>query len=473
VRTGAEYLESLRDGREVWVQGERVRDVTTHPAFAPLCRELVRLYDLQAAPGTREAMTAVDPDGNPISCSYLMPRTGEDLLRRRRNAEIWARESFGLLGRYPDFCASMAVGLSDTHAELAGLDPALAANAVAYHRHAARHDLCLSHGLHDPAMDKSLRPEHDPDRCLRIVGERDDGLVVSGARFVTLGPLSNDIIVVPSYPLNEREAEFAVWFAIPCDAPGLKQVCRQPFGPHASVPDHPASARFDEPDSLAIFDAVLVPWERVFLARQPVAAGRLFRSGIMRWAAYSSSIQLLAKLELFVGVAHLLATTSGMHTRPGVMVELGELVMYAQIFQSIVRAAEIDHVRTPGGHVAPGPTMHKRALIALISERLVSILEHIGTSSLIFTPTDADRAVPALKPYLDLYGRGRETSAEARTRLCRLAWDLTGGGFGGRQQLYERLHSGDPATIMTAVYQSYDKSQAIEMVDRLLGDSRR
>jgi 4-hydroxyphenylacetate 3-monooxygenase oxygenase component len=471
VRNGAAYLESLRDGREVWIEGERVGDVTTHPAFAPLAGELARLYDLQDAPATRDIMTAVDPDGARISCSYLMPASGDDLLRRRRNAEIWARESFGLLGRYPDFCAAMTVGFRDAGDELARLDPAFAAHTAAYHRYASQNDLCLSHGLHDPAMDKSRRPEQDPDRCLRIVGERDEGLLVSGARFVTLGPLSNEILVLPSYPLNEREAEFAVWFAIPCDAPGLKQVCREPFGPGRSVRDHPASSRFDEPDSLAIFDRVLVPWERVFLARQPAAAGRLFRSRIMPWATYSSSIQLLAKLELFVGVAHLLATTSGMDGRPTVQAELGELVMYAQIFQSIIRAAEVDHVRTPGGHVAPGPTMHKRALIALISERLVSIVEHIGTSALIFTASGADRDAPELKPYLEVYGRGRDASAELRTRLCKLAWDLTGSGFGSRQQLYERLHSGDPATIIATVYQKYDKSLGVAMVEKLLGES--
>jgi 4-hydroxyphenylacetate 3-monooxygenase len=468
---GRSYLESLRDGREVWVHGEKVKDVTAHPAFAPVCRELARIYDLQAAPETRDTMTYVAESGARVSYSYRMPETPEDLLRRRRNGEIWARESFGMLGRYPDFCAAMTVGFNDVRDELAKLDPSFAENVTRYHHHASESDLCLSHGLHDPAMDKSLRPEQDPDRCLRIVDERDTGFVVRGARMVTLGALSNDILIAPTYPLNEREADHAIWFAVEAAAPGLRQICRAPFAPNRKRFDHPISTRFDEPDTLAVFDDVLVPWERVFLARQPLAAGQLFRTRVMAWASYAAAVQLLAKLELFIGVAHLMATTSGMAERPNVLAELGELVMYKQIFQSVVRAAEVDCQTTPGGHVAPGSLIHQRAFIAMISERLVSLLEHVGTSSLIFVPTSEDFEAPELAPFLQLYGKGKDFSAVDRTKLCRLAWELTADSFGGRHQLYERLHSGDPATIIAAVYLRYDKSEAVDIVTRLLESS--
>ncbi len=209
----------------------------------------------------------------------------------------------------------------------------------------------------------------------------------------------------------------------------------------------------------------------MFLAREPAAAGKLFRTRVMTWASYAAAVQLLAKLELFIGVGHLMAETCGMADRPNILSELGELVTYAQAFQSIVRAAEVDCQITPGGHVAPGPLIHQRAFITLVSERLVTILEHIGTSSLIFVPTAEDFEAPELAPLLGLYGRGKEFSAVDRAKLCRLAWELTGDSFGGRQQLYERLHSGDPATILAAVYQRYDKRNAVDIVTRLLSSS--
>lgn len=468
VMDGARYRESLHDGREVWLGGERVANVAGHPAFSGIVAEIARIYDLQHAPGTREKMTYVNENGVRVSLSYLMPRTAEDLLRRRANGEIWAAESFGMMGRYPDFCASMAVGFNDVRDELVKLDPAFAAAAAWHHRFAAENDLCLGHGLHDPTMDKSLRPEQDPDRCLRIVAEKDAGFVVRGARFVTLGALCNELQIAPTYPLNEREKEFALWFTIPANAPGVRMICRESYATGRGRFDHPAAARFDEGDALVIFDDVLIPFERVMLAREPLEAGRIFRSRVMIWAVYAAALQLLARLELLIGTAHLMASTCGMDSRPNVQVLLGELVTYTRIFQSIVRASEADCITTPGGHVAPAPMPHQRAFIGMISERLVTILEHIGTSSLVFQPSEKDLAVPGLAPLIDRYFGGRNVSSTDRIKLSKLAWDLSCDSFGGRQQLYERLHSGEPATVMASVWQRYDKTRAIAMVRRML-----
>jgi 4-hydroxyphenylacetate 3-monooxygenase/anthranilate 3-monooxygenase (FAD)/4-hydroxyphenylacetate 3-monooxygenase len=409
----------------------------------------------------------LNENGVRVSYSYLEPMKPEDLALRRRNAEIWARQSYGMMGRYPDFCAAIAVGFKDVGHELAKLDPAFARNAAWHHRYAAENDLCLGHGLHDPNMDKTQRPADDPDRCLRIVKEKDGGIVVRGARFVTLGPVSHEMQIAPTYILNEKEADHALWFAIPSNAPGLKMLCREPFAGRNRF-DHPVSSRFDEQDALVIFDDVFVPWERVFLARHPLAANRLFRSGVMVWAIHAAVIQLVARMELMIGVGHLMATVGGIDQRPNVQQLLGELITYKRIFESLMRTSEIDCVKTAGGRYAPGELLHQRAFITLVSERIVAILEQIGTSGLIFLPQEKDFAAPELKRLIDLYYRGRATSAYDRTKLAKLAWELTGDGFGGRQQLYERLHSGDPNVIVGAVYQRYNKAEAIKMVEELL-----
>ncbi|HXV60793.1 MAG TPA: 4-hydroxyphenylacetate 3-hydroxylase N-terminal domain-containing protein [Vicinamibacteria bacterium] len=466
--TGTRYLESLRDGREVWYRGKRVRDVTRHPALGEMARSIARIYDLQSAPKTADVMT-FESEGRRFSCSYLLPRTRDDLLRRRRNSEIWVRESFGMMGRYSDFCASMLVGFYDVREELASLNPDLAANVTSYHSYARDQDLCLSHGLHDPTMDKSLRPEQDPDRCLRIVEERDGGLVVRGARFATLAPFSNEILVAPSYPLNEREADHAIWFAIPIAWEGLKVLCRESFAEGRNRFDHPVSVRFDEQDALVVFDGVLVPWERVFLAREPAAAERLFRRRVMAWASYTSLTQLLGRLDLMIGTVHLLAETSGMSERQDIQIEIGELIAHTEMVRSALRAAEVDCLPTPGGLVSPAPLAHVRCFLPIISERLVAILEHVGTSSLVFLPTAEDLETPDIRGYIDRYFRGRGVPADKRVQLSKLAWELTGDSYGGRQQLYERLHAGDPKAITAGLYRLYDKTSAVEMVRRLLG----
>jgi aromatic ring hydroxylase len=465
---GKRYLDSLDDGREVWIGGERVVRIAHHSLFRGLCDTLAGLYDLQHAPATADAMTCRNERGVRISRSYFLPRAPAHLELRRVNSAIWARESFGMLGRYPDFCAAMAIGFCDVAPELAQLDPAFARNAIWHHQYAAENDLCLGHGLHDPNMDKSLRPEQDPDRCLRIVRERDDGLVVRGARFVTLAPVCHELQIAPTYALSEREAEHALWFAIPANTPGVRMVCREPFSARSAF-DHPASSRFDEQDALVIFDDVCVPWERVFLARRPLEAHRLFRSRVMAWAVHAGAVQLVARLELLCGVAHLLATTGGIAERTHVQQLLGELVTYRAIFESLLRTSELDCTVTPSGLVAPGPLIVQRAFIGLISERIVHLLEQVGTSALIFLPTEGDFAQPQLRALLDVYFRGRDASALDRTRLCKLAWELTGDSFGGRQQLYERLHSGDPGAILATIYQRHDPRGGVAMVNRLLG----
>ena len=465
--SGERYLESLRDGREVWYRGERIKDVTTHPEFAQMAGSIARIYDMQHAPETRDVMTYEQENGLRASYSYYLPTKPEDLLLRRRNTEVWVREVFGMCGRLPDFCASMVIGYYDIRHELATLNADLARNTETYLSYARNNDLCLSHGLHDPCMDKSLRPSQDPDRCIRVIKERDNGIIVRGARFATFGLFSNEMLISPTYMFTEDESEFALWFTVPCNAPGLKQVAREAFSGR-SPSDHPVSARFDEIDSLVIFDDVFIPWERVFLYREPLAANRLFRGNVMSWASYAGSVLTQVRMEILVAVAHLLATTSGVDKRPNVVSKIGEMCTYLSLLRTNLRAGEIDCTRTPGGHFRPAPAPERRALVTMISERFIELVEHIGTSSLIFLPNAEDWTVPELRKHLDVYMRGKQTSPRDRYKLCKLAWDLTGDAYGSRQQLYERLHSGDPEVMVQNAYRHFDLSPGVELVTKFL-----
>jgi aromatic ring hydroxylase len=317
-------------------------------------------------------------------------------------------------------------------------------------------------------MDKSLRPEQDPDRCIRVVAERDDGIVVRGARpLTTFTPFSNECLVYPMALLNPREREFALWFAVPIATPGLKVLCREGYAEHRNPFDHPLATRFDEQDATVIFDDVLVPWERVFLMNDPERANAL-RLPLFKWAGYASLTRLLVKLDLMVGTAHLLAKTSGADTNARVQEEIGELVMYTEMCRSALRGAEFDCYTTPGGLVAPANVYHIRSFMAWASERFVDLLRHVGTSAIIGTPMAGDFEAPELQPYLERYFRGRGLTARERVKLCRLGWDLTCDSFAGRQELYERLHHGDPLRNVAIVYQDHDHSRGVALVERLL-----
>jgi 4-hydroxyphenylacetate 3-monooxygenase oxygenase component len=465
---GARYLESLRDGRnEIWYRGERVKDVTTHPELRGIAESIARIYDMQHDPETRDQMTYTEENGLRCSYSYSLPHSVEDLQMRRKNTEIWVDEVYGMCGRLPDFCASMAVGYYDLRHELSQLDPDLGKNAANYYYYARDNDLCISHSLHDPCMDKSLRPSQDPDRCVRVVKERDDGIIVRGARFNTFGLFSNEIFVMPTYRFIEGEEEFALWFTVPCNAPGLKQIARESFANRGTL-DHPVSSRFDEIDSLVIFDDVFIPWERVLLYRQVAAANNL-RGGTMSWASYAGTTLTQTRMKLLISVAHLLAATSGMGKRANVVEILGEMCTYYRLLRSSFLYSELQASPSKyGGLYQSEPEPARRAMVTMISEKYIELVEHIGTSSLIFLPTEEDWNQPEIKQHLEVYLRGKDTSSFDRHKICKLAWDLTGDGFGSRQQLYERLHSGDPAMMVSRAYMTMDLSDGVAMVEKLL-----
>lgn len=468
--TGERYVTSLRDAREVWLNGERV-DVTTHPAFAGMLGELARLYDLQHTAACRDQMTFISPEtGNRVSYSYCLPRTPDDLQAKRHNCDLWMAESWGQLPRAPDFMSNVAVGLYDFRHHLARNNPRFGENAVRYHRYCQEHDIALTHAIVDPQIDRSSGPTEDPDLALRVLRETSDGVVIRGAKqLATLAPLANEILVYlsASFALREQR-DFVVWFALPLATPGIKVLCREPFSVHASGHSHPFASRYDEQDSMVFFDDVLVPWERVFLLYDgPMALQGLGR--INAWSLYSSQIRFHHRLQTFIGVASLVAQAIGVESFREIREKLGELVSYAEIVRLALRGMEADAALTDGGLLAPGNAAAMSIFAAQVSPRIMEILRDIGASGLIMQPSEADLAQPALRPYLERYMHGHNIGVVEKSRLMRLAWDLVGDSSGSRQEFYERWHRGDIVRNRINLYLRYDRSQVVERIHTMIG----
>src|SRR5919197_2673024 len=268
IRTGRELLESLRDDRQLFIDGERVADVTTDPRFAAAARSLAELYDMQHDPALVDRMTFASPaDGARVGLSFIEPRSVEDLIRRREMVKIWMDASCGMFGRSPDFLNVMLTGLAAAAAEFGKTDKRFADNLRDYPELARERDLCMTHTLLNPQVDRSRPVERqEKDLAAKIVKETDAGIIVTGARMVsTLCAYSDDLLVLPSTFLatNADAAPYAFAFAVPVATPGLRFICR-PSVVHqnaASVMDYPLSSRLDEGDGLAVFDDVLVPWD--------------------------------------------------------------------------------------------------------------------------------------------------------------------------------------------------------------------
>src|SRR5205809_3424708 len=252
IRTGKQFLEALKDDRRIFIDGEEIGDIAHDPRTAGAAQTLAELYDMQHDAALAERMVFTSSSGGePVGLSFIEPKTVDDLIRRREMIKLWMDRTCGMFGRSPDFLNVMLTGLAAAAPEFGKSDKRFADHIRDYHVHAREHDLCMTHTLLNPQVDRSKPVEkQEKDLAAKIVKETDAGIVIRGARMVsTLAAYSHELVVLPStYIATSKEAEpYAFGFSVRADAPGLRFICR-PSVIHqnaASPLDHPLSARFD------------------------------------------------------------------------------------------------------------------------------------------------------------------------------------------------------------------------------------
>lgn len=476
VRNGAEYLRGLQDGRDVWLGGEQVKDVAAHPGLRSAARSVARLYDLQCDPRWRDRLTFPSPDtGDPVALSYLVPQTPEDLLRRRRAFETVAYATGGWMGRSPDYVNVQVTACAMAPEYFAAVDPRCGENVVRYHAYAREQDLCLTHTLISPQVNRAAANAElaDPYIALGVVRETHAGLVVRGARMLaTLAPFTDELLVLPGNPLTPAPGEerYALACAIPVATPGLRFVCRETFDLERPRYDHPLASRFEEMDAMAIFRDVLVPWERVFLYGNVEKFNRFFpETALWRQYMHQVAVKDVVKCEFLLGVACLMVETIGADQFPHVQAKLGELVDTVEVVRALLRAAEADATPGPGRGLYPAaePLATLRDLFPRLYPRATEIIQLLGAAGLMANPAEADFHGPVGEE-IGKYYQGRDTTPADRVALFRLAWDATLSSFGARQVLYERFFNGDPERLHMARYRAYDRARAVGLVRSFL-----
>ncbi len=476
-RTGQEYIQGLQaQEREVWLRGERVKDVTTHPGLANGVRTIAGLYDMQHDPALRDEMTYVSPtSGHRVGLSFIIPRTRQELERRRTMMLRWARSTCGMVGRSPDFMNVTFAAWAAAAAHFAQNRPEFGENVRRYYEHIREHDLTLTHSLINLQRSRTASGMFNLEEgtALRVVRETDAGIVVRGARVLaTLGPLADEIAVYsPRLPqMTERHSPFAINFAIPCGTPGLKFLCRESFDLGRSHFDHPLGSRFEEMDSIVFFDDVLVPWERVFLLGDVELVNRTATTThSSAHTAHQGAAKNLAKCEFVLGVALLVTEALGNANLPHSEERLAELMLYTELMKACMRAAEADAQLDAWGVMCPAPVTVEitRNLFMTAYPRMVEILQLLGSSSFMIIPSEADFGSP-LAPEIEQYLATDTTTARDRVKLFRLAWDIACSAFAGRQVLYERFFASDPLSRARALNAIYPKEELMERVREFL-----
>ena len=480
VRTGEEYLQGLRERPpEVWVGGQRVEDVTSHPGFANGARSVAALYDMQNDPALLDEMTYESPTtGERVGMSFIMPENLDDLERRRRMFYRWASYHGGMMGRTPDYMNAAFVAMASAAPYFDQDREGFGENVRRYYELVREQDLCLTHTLVNPQRSRSpqryITDSLAEDVALKVIKETDAGIVVRGARVLaTLGPLSDEIAVYPSrsHHTADNADQYAVSFSIPSNALGLRYICRESFDYGRTPFDHPLGARFEEMDAVAIFDNVLVPWERVFLLGNVESCNNMTnRTGWIFHSFHQVVTRLVAKTEFLLGTASLMVETLGSGDQAHVQERIAEMIMNLEIIRALLRTAEVDAAPDEWGLVTPSRfplTVAENMYARSFYPRMVEIMQLLGSSSLMALPGQADFD-SEIAPDIEHYLATDTATALDRTKLFHLAWDISCSAFGSRSLHYERFFAGDLVRNAQIMYATYDRSPMMESVRRFL-----
>ena len=473
-KTGQQYIANLRDNpAEVWIRGERVKDVTTHPALKGGVRSVAALYDRQHDEKAGGEMVFPSPSsGDPVGLSFMVPRTVDDLLNRRRMMTHWAWVGCGMMARTPDFMNVSIAGWAGAAEYFGQNRPEFADNVRRYFEHIRENDVTLTHTLVNlqPRRESGVLDKLDEQVALTVVKETDAGIVVRGSRVLaTLGPLSDEIAVYPTrtHMIGPESWRQAFSFAIPNNTPGLKFICRESFDYGRSGFDHPLGSRFEEMDCIVFFDDVLVPWERVFLLGDVDMCNNY---GIATQSTTHSGYQVVnrcvVKTEFILGLAQLMADTLGSGELQHVQERIAEIIIHLETLKACMRASEADAWVNDYGVMCPaqGPITVGRALYpTTIYPRLAEIVQLMGSGNLMALPSEGDFDAP-IGPEVERYLTTDAAEARERVQLFRLAWDVACSAFGGRQVLYERFFGGDPTRNALLLYRSYNREGAVGRV---------
>jgi len=477
IRNGAEVLAGLRDGRAVFIDGERVADVTRDPRFAGGARTLASLYDLQHKPELQDELTYISPTtGDRVGLSFIEPKTHDDLRRRRVMVKHWHDWTLGMFGRAPDF---LNVTISSYASCAEAFGPEYGPNMRAYYERAREGDLVATHSLANPQTDRSTRNvvEQPKDLVARAISDNDQGIVIRGARMLaTLAAYSNELMVMPPpsgrLPDTEDAKPFAIGFAIPIATPGLRLICRPSLArPGAASPlDHPLSSRYDESDGMVVFDDVLVPWERVFIYRDVTMANTLHRrTDTFPPSAQQFVIKDLAKAEFMMALAIAMARATKVDEFQHIQGCLVELINHCEVIRSCILASETEAHISRYGILLPaeGPLDAMRFMFPQMFRRACEIIQLIGAGGLFMVPSAAELDGP-LSADVTRFFQAANADARERIKLFRLAFDATLSSFSGRQQLYERYFAGDPVRAAGGLYNGYDKEPHLARIKEIL-----
>ena len=477
-KDGTSHLRSLQDGRDIRLNGERITDPTTHPAFRNACQTVAMLYDFQSQPEHQSLMTFETETGARVNRCWQLPTTHAELVERRRALEAWAELHLGFFGRSPDHVASTLSGFIMGIDVFEAYDPKRAAALRDYVRQARDADQYLSYVIVNPQADRSQPQNAQKNQHLTagVVDEDPGGITVRGAKMLaTAGIMANEVFVSSLPPLGKGDEAYALSFVVPMNAPGLRILSRKSYEAAAVSPfDNPLSSRLDENDALLYFDDVRVPWDRVFVHRDIEMCQRQFHATPAHvYQNYQAQVRLMVKLRFLAGLAHRIADTNGTGGFPQVREMLGQIAANVGQVEGLVWGMEA-RGQMRGRYYVPDRALLYTAQVQAqeMYPRLIEKLRELAGGGMIMLPssvadfTDADTAQLIRRTQVSPFYQ-----ADDRVKFFKLAWDAIGSEFASRHLQYQMMYAGTSYVSRNHAYRTFDWERATGMVDQVMCDT--
>ncbi|WP_054955113.1 4-hydroxyphenylacetate 3-hydroxylase family protein [Paenibacillus dakarensis] len=475
IKTGKQYIERIdQQNINIWYKGKRISGpLSLHPAFKGLMQTQAALYDMQWDKRFINLMTYTSPDtGDPVGLSYLPPANAADLVKRRNMMELWSKQHHGFLGRSPDYMNTAIMSLYTAADLLEEHNPLYADNLRKYYAYCRENDITLSHAFIQPYA-SNLSGQIDSTEesiAAKVVEMNDEGMIISGAFLMaTQGATCEEILVFPSpSPAYFEDINpFAFACAVPNNLPGMTFICRESYGALSSF-DHPLSSRYEEMDTLVIFDHVLVPKDRIFCYGDESYSRRLFKeSHFHTHIAHQIITRYIAKIEFLLGLYQSLAKEQDVEEQTQTALNTSKMMTYLEIFKALRLSSETEAVHDRSGYLVPasGPLLASSILFPQIYPEIIEMITILGSSGLIMIPSQHDFTSDS-GPYLHQFLRGEHSEARNRVALFRLAWELGASAFGGRQTQFERFFFGNAHTTALRMINNCNNTEQFKTMIR-------
>jgi 4-hydroxyphenylacetate 3-monooxygenase len=436
---------------------------------------MARMFDFQSAAANRELMTFETDSGTRANRIWQLPTSYEELRTRRRALEAWTELHAGYLGRAPDHVASCIAGMYMGLDTFQRYDGARATALAEYYRHARDNDLYLTYVIINPQADrsKSAGAQKDPWLTAGVVDRDSSGITVRGAKMLATGAImANEVLVTCIQPLQPGDENYAVSFAIPMNAPGLKVLSRKSYEQSSpSVFDNPLASRFDENDAVLYFDDVKVPWERVFVVDNIEMCQKQFHDTPAHvYQNYQAQIRLAVKLRFLLGIARRIAEMNGVTGFPQVREMLGQLAAEAGMVDAFVAAMEIKGTQWGNYFVPDRHTLYAaQTLTQQLYPKVVNTLRDLAGGGVIMLPSSVnDFANPEIAALIEKTQQSPAANANDKVKFYKLAWDAVGSEFGSRHTQYEMFYAGATFVTKGHSFRTYDWPAATNLLDRML-----